>query len=71
MHNAAPLLDLALVRSFSGPRDEDKLRKFQQIRHTNIISPLDPLEVFRFKGDCYVAFEYMQYPPLMKLDRLQ
>lgn len=53
-----PLSDLALVRSFVGPSVEDKLRKFQQIQHASIVSPL---EVFRLDGTCYVVFEYMAY----------
>jgi hypothetical protein len=53
-----PLSDFALVRSFPESKIEDKLRKFQQLQHPNIVSPL---EVFRLQGTSYVAFEYMAY----------
>ena len=53
-----PFSDLALVRSFAGPSVEDKLRKFQQIQHASIVSPL---EIFRLDGTYYIVFEYMVY----------
>lgn len=53
-----PLSNLVIVRSFSGPNVEEKLRKFQQIQHANFVSAL---EVFRFNETSYVIFEFMAY----------
>jgi hypothetical protein len=53
-----PLSDFALVRRFSGQKIEDKLYKFQEIKHPNIVSPF---ELFKSKGTNYVALEYMAY----------
>jgi hypothetical protein len=53
-----PLSNLVLVKEFVGVNVEGKLRKFQQIQHANVLSPL---EVFRFEGIYHVVFEYMAY----------
>ena len=50
---------LVLIKTFSGPGIEDKLRILQQIRHANIISPL---QIFKFEGRSHVVFEYMAVP---------
>lgn len=51
-----PLSNLVVIRRFSGPDTESKLRRFERIRHANFASAL---EFFAFEGDSYVVFEYM------------
>lgn len=51
-----PPSDVVTVRSFSGPKVEDKLRMLQQIQHTNFVSAL---EIFKFEESFYVIFEHM------------
>ena len=53
------MAELVLVKTLSGPGTEDKLRVLQQIRHANVISPL---QIFESKGVFHIAFEYMAFP---------
>jgi hypothetical protein len=52
----SPPFNVVTVRSFSGPRVEDKLRMLQQIQHANFVSAFD---AFKFEQSLYVVFEHM------------
>lgn len=52
----SPPFNIVTVRSFSGPRIEDKLRMLQQIQHANFVSAFD---AFKFEQSLYVVFEHL------------
>jgi hypothetical protein len=51
--------ELVLIKMFSGPGADDKLRMLQQIRHDNIVAPL---QIFKSEAASLVVFEYMAFP---------
>jgi hypothetical protein len=53
--------NLVLIKTLSGARVDRKLELIQQIRHENIISPI---EVYRTTKTCSVVFEFMAIPLL-------
>jgi hypothetical protein len=52
----SPPFDIVTVRSFSGPRLEDKLYMLQRIQYPNFVSALD---AFKFEQSLYIVFEHM------------
>jgi hypothetical protein len=52
----SPPFDIVTVRSFSGPRIEDKLYMLQRIRHPNFVLAFD---AFKFEQSLYIVFEHM------------
>ena len=52
----SPPFDIVTVRSFSGPRIENKLYMLQRIRHPNFVSAFD---AFKFEQSLYIVFEHM------------
>jgi hypothetical protein len=52
----SPPFDIVTVRSFSGPRIEDKLYMLQRIQHPNFVSAFD---AFKFEQSLYIVFEHM------------